>query len=264
MRSSIFLLVCLTLGLLVASTQAAPTSPEGNAKAHQQLDEILKRPMFQAWQLRQQGRLVESDPAFSHDVGSWVRKPFRAIGDFLEWLFSSRRTSSRSASAGPSFSFLPTFLKVIAWAALAAGLVFLAVIVIKSTKPAAIGITANILTRQQVQDALEAGDALALGTSQWMDEAKRLADEQNFRAVYRALYLALLSGLHARGKIEHNRNRTNWTYVQHYLGPENELATFSELTNLFDLVWYGRRDAGGNDLEQLRGKVALLTNGGAV
>ena len=93
-----------------------------------------------------------------------------------------------------------------------------------------------------------------------MGEADRLAAEQDFRAVYRALYLALLSGLHTAGKIEHSLTRTNWTYVQRYRGPGEERQTFGDLTALFDRVWYGRKPADGNDLPTIQQKVATLTD----
>jgi Domain of unknown function (DUF4129) len=146
-----------------------------------------------------------------------------------------------------------------AWVFVAALVIYLAIMLFKiiGVKPTAN--TARVLSQEQIREAMESGNALALDSSQWMEQARRLAGEQDFRAVYRALYLALLSGLHAAGKIEHNRNRTNWVYVAHYRGPAPERARFSELTELFDRVWYGRKTAQEDNLDQLRVDVAMLT-----
>ena len=159
---------------------------------------------------------------------------------------------------------LPSILKILAWAVAIAAVVVIIFFTVKSaSRSSGQAMTEHILSRQQVEAALESGNALALGASQWLDEAQRLAAEQDFRAVYRALYLALLSGLHSAGKIEHTRNRTNWTYVQLYRGPDEERAIFGHLTEVFDRVWYGRRAAPEqSSLEELRSKVAMLTRSG--
>ena len=154
---------------------------------------------------------------------------------------------------------MPAILKLVAWGVLGVALIFLVVLVIKSLgRPTMQGASARVLSRRQIRGAMEAGDALALDAAGWIDEANRLAAEKDFRAVYRALYLALLSGLDKAGKIEHDRNRTNWTYVRRYRGPAEEKQVFGELTNLFDRVWYGRKPA-EDDLDELRRKVEQLT-----
>jgi Domain of unknown function (DUF4129) len=92
-----------------------------------------------------------------------------------------------------------------------------------------------------------------------MQQVARLEDEKNFRAMYRALYLALLAGLHAAGKIDHHRNRTNWAYVQHFRGPGEERDLFGDLTGLFDRVWYGHKLQERRDFGELRSAVTRLT-----
>lgn len=252
----------LTLPALRSTCAAAPTAAD--ADPHEQLQAILKRPMYEAWRLRQERDLAEGDITIPHGFSDWLAGIGRSIRDFLDWLFRSHRSPSTPSgfSVGQT---LPTILKIVAWLALATALIFVTIFVVRllgKNKPNIP--TANILSRRQVHQAMESGDALALDSAQWMDEARRLAEEQNFRAMYRALYLALLSGLHTLGKIEHSRNRTNWAYVQYYRGPSDERAVFADLTELFDRVWYGRKDAGGNDLETLRIQIARLTREGAL
>jgi hypothetical protein len=154
-------------------------------------------------------------------------------------------------------------LKAVAWTvAVLATLILLGLIVNLFRQRKGPAAAATVLSRTEIHDALEAGDALALNSSQWATEARRLAAEKDFRAVYRALYLALLAGLHGLGKIDFNRNRTNWTYVQRYRGPDEERATFGELTGLFDHVWYGLANAERHDIDQLQQRIAALTAAG--
>ena len=207
--------------------------------------------------------MPDIDVAIPSGFKQSLRNIGHAISDFLDWIFKSRTNSSSSRFAvSPS---LPTILRIVFWLVIGGALIFVAIFLVRIIGKTQIAIpVANILSRRQVHQAMESGDALALDSKQWMDEAGRWAAEQNFRATYRALYLALLSGLHTLGKIEHSRNRTNWAYVQQYLGPTGERAMFADLTQLFDHVWYGHKSAVGSDLEQLRNHVALLTRNGRV
>ena len=258
MKPTLLLLGILLLG--VTPCLVAAQSGPANADPHQQLQQILRRPMFQAWKDRQQGANLPDIHA-PDGVREWLRRLFQPLRDFLKWLFSPGRP--RAVSGSSSFEFLPTALKIAGWTVLAVALGFLGFLLFKRMSASTIaGTAAQILSRQSVHEAMEAGDALALGTAEWMDEARRLAAERNFRAVYRALYLALLSGLHTAGKIEHSRNRTNWAYVNQYRGPVEERRTFGELTDLFDRVWYGRKETEGTDLELLKRQIDALTGGG--
>lgn len=267
-----FLLALLTAPLASGNAAAtavsageadgAPTVPTAAAgDPHEHLDQILDRPLFKAWRLRQAARQTPELPAAEYDL-EWLGKPFEWIGDFFEWLFRSPSRKPNVPSGFPGDG-LPAVLKAVAWVVLGVALIFLAILLFKVLRtPAAAGAVGRVLSRQQIRAAMESGDALVLGAGQWLDEANRLAGEQDFRAVYRALYLALLSGLHTIGKIEHSRNRTNWSYVQRYRGPADERQTFGELTALFDRVWYGRKPTAGDDLDDLRNKVAALTRPG--
>lgn len=90
-----------------------------------------------------------------------------------------------------------------------------------------------------IKKALSDGDALAQGADAWLDLAQQLGDEGNWRMAYRAMYLALLSGLNESGRIQFRKSLTNRAYVGRYRGPTDEIHTFSTLTDVFDRVWYG-------------------------
>jgi len=247
------------LVLIAFFSALASAQPAAAPDPHQQLDQILHEPMYTAWQQRQAGNIPDVD--FSKlTLLEWVR---HQLGDFFDWLGRLMpHWNPGPINMGAAMS-LPAILKALAWFIGTIAVILIAFLLAKMTghlrRDAPLP---HILSREQIQQAMDSGDALALGTAQWMDEAQRLAAEQNFRAVYRALYLALLSGLHIAGKIEHNRNRTNWTYVQHFHGPDQERSTFSDLTELFDRVWYGRKAAESRNLDELRRTVAALVGGG--
>jgi Domain of unknown function (DUF4129) len=249
--------VCLLLLCVCSPTIAASARDD----PHVQLDQILHRPLYRAWRLREEGGLSDVD-APRTPFASWLNYASNKIDDFYNWLFPATTASTQPVEYGRG-ELLLDVLKIAGWVAATAGVLFIAVVIAKlivaSRMPASM---AQILSRQQIHDALEAGNALALNSSQWLDEAQRLAEDQNFRAVYRALYLALLSGLHSAGKIDHNPNRTNWTYVQHYRGPMQERDLFGRLTDLFDRVWYGHKPVTDQNLPKLRDDVRTLVGTG--
>ena len=91
-----------------------------------------------------------------------------------------------------------------------------------------------------------------------MEQAVRLAQGGDHRMAFRAMYLALLSGLHSAGVIRYRRQQTNWAYVQSFDGPAARRELFVELTGRFDEVWYGLREPDDASFERLRGQVDTL------
>jgi hypothetical protein len=241
--------------LLAAQVVAQTPSPIIPSDPHEHVREILQRPLYQRWQLRQE---QETDSSVNEAARRQAERLTQWIRDFIEWLF--RRAPLHGSWTPPTLGAgLKTLFWVIAWSAIILFVVALIVLIVRlvhaTHNPAATG---NVLSREQVAVALDQGDALALGGGQWLDEAGRLAAEKNFRAMYRALYLALLSGLHANGKIDFNRHYTNWTYVRRFRGQSSEREVFSALTDLFDSVWYGLKESTHPDLAGLKQQVQQL------
>ena len=254
--------ILLLSNLLCLAPRAAASSDA--PEPHRQLDQILQEPAFQQWKQQQNEDLPDLNMRVPR---TWDDRVSGAWDTFTSWLDSLFRGTPRRANfsqpASADGSSLPGVLKVMLIVVIAAVLAVMAVVLIRSLRAGPPqGPTARILSRELLHEALQSGDALALGSGEWMDEVRRLAMQQNFRAVYRALYLALLSGLHAAGKIEHSRNKTNWFYVSQYRGPASERSTFSNLTDLFDRVWYGRLMAVNENLDEIRQQVAELTGAG--
>lgn len=259
------LLLCVMLGWTAATCLGgeAPASGEQQVAPQDHLKEILRRPLYQRW-LRRQRRTAPEEPgllrSMREKLDEWRESLKRALSRRIS------RSGGPSGSGGPSTAIgvLPRLLKALGYLAVAVAVVFLAFIAYRLVRDwQRGGPQARILSREQVREALETGAALALGGPQWLDQAARLTQEGDLRAVYRALYLALLSGLHERGKIDFRRNRTNWTYVRRFHGAATERDTFASLTALFDRVWYGCRPPPGSAIGGLQHSVANLLKTGA-
>jgi hypothetical protein len=269
--------IAFTLLLLApAASTAAPTdSPKPtpasaqtpvSAAPREKLDEILARPLYQRWHLRQM-RVEQKDQKITLMDGI-EEELERLIKRFFDWLENLlKNIIPRNAPNIPAASWIDKLmsmaqtLKVVGYVVLAVALLAIAFWLYRawrSTDRSPRG--SKILSREQVRIALDSGQALAMDSQSWLQQAEQLANESDLRAVYRAIYLALLSGLHAAGKIDFRQARTNWTYVNHYRGPGEERETFSSLTKLFDQVWYGHRPAEMVRLAEVRTSVLKLVH----
>ncbi|MEM7576738.1 MAG: DUF4129 domain-containing protein, partial [Planctomycetota bacterium] len=117
-------------------------------------------------------------------------------------------------------------------------------------------------SRATLDSALEQRDALAADAEEWAAHAQTLAEEQDLRQAFRAMFLSLLSGLHSAGHIRYRAQRTNWTYVRGFSGPDPQRDAFGELTHRFDDVWYGHREPQAEEFSLLRQRVASLLGAG--
>ena len=260
-------LAILLMPLAGLMAQPAPEAPEVPEDPQVHLEQVMSDPLFSRWELRQMR--AEGQSVADADWARWVDLTLQELGqwieDFFKWLFGGPR-SGGGANWGPSgdWSGLSDFLETAAY--VIAGLLLLAILaaavkLIREHRRQGAGVT---LSREQIREALETGEALAADSRQWTTEADRLADEQDLRLAFRALYLALLSGLHKSQRIDFRRNRTNWTYVTHYRGPDEEQGLFAGLTERFDDVWYGLRQPDRDAFGQVKREVgSLLTEGDA-
>ena len=120
----------LLLGFIIVLTATTARAADGDA--HAKMDEILHRPEFTAWRLRQDGKLPEINNPVSDRWAELIKKPFRAIRDFLRWVFRGRSNSSASSFSGLSGDGLSVILKMVAWVLVAVVLIFLAIVLVKT------------------------------------------------------------------------------------------------------------------------------------
>ncbi len=249
---------------LAGAVSAAPEAAPGVAEAdpRRQLQAILEQPIYHRWALRQERKAVApTSPNESWLAGyieDWFESAGELIGDFFKWLLGDSNQKRISSFSGGAVAVL-SFLKILAWFVLGGVILFLAVVLYRVlTRGGSASRGGRVLSRAVVQEAMEKGEALTMAGPEWFGQAKRLMEEGDLRAVYRALYLGLLSGLHSEDKIDFRPNRTNWTYVTHYRGPEGERHRFDHLTTLFDDVWYGLKPASHDDIGSIRTEAASL------
>jgi hypothetical protein len=79
---------------------------------------------------------------------------------------------------------------------------------------------------------------------EWEQFARQWLTRGDVRQAIRALYLATLVHLHRERRIDYNKAYTNWMYVRQFHGEAEHQGTLSQLTRMFDEVWYGDRAYG--------------------
>ncbi|MFV2039661.1 MAG: DUF4129 domain-containing protein [Acidimicrobiales bacterium] len=90
--------------------------------------------------------------------------------------------------------------------------------------------------------------------SQWRTEADRLAGAGLFDQALRARYRALLADLIIQGLLEDIPGRTAGEYRREFAAAAPPAAaSFNELTDQFEGVWYGARVADAADLSRFDG-----------
>ena len=255
------LLVAVLSATAAILAETTPVADGPDVDPHDQLRRILEQPIYRRWQLRQMRIETPVDSPWMQLVRERLESWAEAIDRLLTRLFRGAGRVNMPTPGDPS-GFM-AMLKAAGWMiliVLGVLLIVVAVHLLRRARNHAGG--GRVLSREQVRHALDDGQALAMDSPRWLEQAERLAGERDFRAMYRALYLALLSGLHAAGRIEFRRQRTNWTYVSRFEGPEDARGVFADLTGLFDSVWYGRVTPAGADVDDVRRRVDLLLRAG--
>lgn len=92
---------------------------------------------------------------------------------------------------------------------------------------------------------VDAGGDLPLSTAaspvQWIDEAKRLAVDGDYRNAVRAAYVATLILLDRQQRLRYVPEQTNWQHIRSLAarGQDMLVERLSPLTASFDRIWYG-------------------------
>ena len=220
----------------------------------------MEDPLFHRWELRQQ-RAADGGPlSLPAQWSEMVRRLQDRITRWLDDLF--RRSARDSLRPSESTGMMPSLLRLMGWVIGIVTLAFIAYAIVRIVRERRDLASQAVVSRQQIRDALAAGDALSTDAGGWLREAGRLAEEDDIRLAYRALYLALLSGLHSRHLIDFRRNRTNWVYVRQFRGTDGQRADFTELTGMFDDVWYGLKPAAVRSLGSVNQRIGRLVEAG--
>lgn len=238
-------------------TAAAPTDNTELPSPRDHLDRILSQSLYQRWQLRQSREQGESIRLQMQ----WLQRWADNARDWLDRRFhrSRRDRAPVEQSSGSAWAGVGSVIRVLAWVVAAALVVLLLVMGFRMIRDArAVSRGSTTISRKKLEQAMRDGHALAAASPVWLAEADRLAGEEDLRLAFRAIYLALLSGLHSANRIDYRRNRTNWMYVRRYRGPDEHRQTFASLTRIFDNVWYGSHTAELDAFDRIKRSVTQL------
>jgi hypothetical protein len=112
------------------------------------------------------------------------------------------------------------------------------------------------VTRQRLAISLGTGEALTSAwdkeASDWSALAEQCAAEQQWREAVHCLYWAGIVRLESRRAWRHNPARTPREYVRLLKAGSPQRSALGALTQIFERVWYGLREASDADYRQAR------------
>jgi hypothetical protein len=229
-------LISLVAGLLIygvrANAQSTPRPDPSAAQIKSDLKEILNQPEFHA-ESDQPGRLAAMMDSIQKRLERW----WKNFQDFLDRLFPGGRGSIGAVDIHLVYAVILTLTIVALW---------LVVRVITQRGglhlPKRRTIQGTPTTPTEEQET-------PLPPDEWIERAAKAAREGDFRAAFRAVFLAILVRLDRAGKIEFKKHRTNGEYVRslRLTTPKSLYDLFVPLSNEFDLHWYGGRPSEESD-----------------
>ncbi len=217
------------VSILQRDSVPSPLAEEGK-KEKQILQAILARPEFQFNQLK---REPVQWPSRYLNWFSWLLKK---IALALSRIFGGRRKWLKASKTGPG---------LLAWLTnpwITYGLISaLAIAMLVLLAKFGQSLTCNEKEGEALlqQGLLNLPDSLRESPGYWSKQADFLISQGKNREAFRSLYLALLVGFHRLNYIDFHRCRTNWNYLTHFRGDPQAKNLFQEMTQRFDLVWYG-------------------------
>ena len=190
---------------------------------------------------------VLAQPQFQGAVGvTWWD---RAKMKMLEWL---QRIFEGVARVGTAAPWLGTLLEWLCYVGAAVGLLFF--------------LLRNV-ARQRLRVALE-GDALKGSAweseaEDWAQWAAKHAEAGEWREAVHCLYWATIVLLEGRRAWRHNPTRTPREYVRLLKPGSAQRQGLRRLTQIFERVWYGLRDADSSEYVEARALYERLATTGA-
>lgn len=270
MKRKAFILLSVTVAILSAVVLCPPRALSQTSQAEeasQQLEEVMGDPLFSRWELRRARSSTGDRDAFG--ASSWLEPYGKWSGDrieaFFDWLFNRGQNaaplpsaSGNTSGGGAWFGSFGELLKFFGWIVLLGTVLLIGWMLFSQLRGHRRTASRAVPDRQMLDTAMDQADALIAESNVWAKHAQTLVHEDNLRLAFRAMYLALLSGLHQAGKIRYRPQRTNGAYVRGYRGQDDERAIFAGLTDRFGEVWYGQHVPDEAAFAQVSRKVESL------
>jgi hypothetical protein len=122
--------------------------------------------------------------------------------------------------------------------------------------------------RQRLEISLAAGAARASGwdkeAADWASLADACAAQQEWRDAVHCLYWAAIVRLESRRMWRHNPARTPREYVRLLKPGSPQQGALRSLTQIFERVWYGLREASDEDYQRARSLFEGLSEASSV
>ena len=267
----IILMACLSLGSAGAAGDRQAAQAADAESLDRAIDDVLQRRVFQ-WRMprefetgasdEQPGAIASFfnwlDDSLLKPLWGWVSAGAEYVAGLLrkliEWLDSliPRRTH-RPAKGSSGWMTTVRLMLIISLLLLAGGLLYGISRLLKRKQPRKVDSTASAETASP--DLAEEGVcADELPAERWLGMARELIANNDLRLATRALYLATLAHLAARGLITVEFFKSNLEY-KHELDrrarEKSDLrAAFSNSISSFERVWYGLKPVTRTEIEE--------------
>jgi hypothetical protein len=204
---------------------------KGGMKEMQVLQAILARPEFQYNQLR------KDQVQWPSRYLNWFYLLLKKITLLMEKVFGGRK--KRFKVSKHRQGLLAWFSNPWVIYGLMSAMAITMLVLLAKFGQSLLGNEKEGETLPQQQGALNLPDSLRESPGYWSKQADLLISQGKTREAFRSLYLALLVGFHRLNYIDFHRCRTNWNYLTHFRGDQQARKLLQEMTQRFDLVWYG-------------------------
>lgn len=275
LAACLFLLATLTVSLAArpstpARSTAEPSGPTVVApeKLDHAISEVIQHRKY-TWRLPREkvtredsetnGILAEFLDRVGRLVRKWIRGFFEWLAGWLRKLFW-RNQSSASDSSGSGWIVT---LKILLYLLLAAVVVAVVMLAFRMWRKRRRREAVSAQPVPVMPDLTEENvSADQLPEDGWTKLAQELLSRGEFRLALRAYYLASLAHLGERNLISLARFKSNRDYQRELQRRAhsfpNLLQVFDENVSVFDRVWYGTHDAGGELVRSFAENVSRL------
>jgi hypothetical protein len=195
-------------------------------------------------------RKITSSPLYrepdERQASNWFARGLERLGDALRRLVEGLEPADLPEAPRTDADVLG-FLRVVVWGALVAFLGFVLYWVFRH-------FSWRSRLERRVTAMLE-DEEEALSRDEYLARADELAAEGRHREAVRCLYLACLLLFDEHRVAPFLRGQTNWEHLRRIAASPAKPSKldFRPPTELFDVVWYGMKVRGPEDVERMRG-----------
>jgi len=210
------------IAALQAEADAFGSEASSSSDARQKLQRILGRKEFRAT-----------------EESTWLE---RQLEKFASWLSSLKKPSVGHVNFSPSLG------RVLVWVMITAVCLGLAFALWKSITR----------TRENLELNLSGGEQFHKHSREWVTDALANARRGDYRSAIRCAYWAAVFRLEELGRWAPNRTLTPREYLRQLPADHFQRPSLADLTQRFELTWYGYAVATAGDFDQVTQQLEKL------